>query len=85
MALSYEGAAGGTGFDLKESGFQWIQYIKIEGGSTPEIDAVAAVDPGQCGDENHPYPTGDLNEDCIVNIEDFAILANNWLTQTWIY
>ncbi|MBI9018868.1 MAG: hypothetical protein JEZ07_16580 [Phycisphaerae bacterium] len=79
-------SAGGTGFDLAESGFQWIQYIKIQSnGTTPEIDAVAAVDPGYCGDKNHPYPTGDINKDCIVNIEDFAILANNWLEQTWIY
>jgi hypothetical protein len=27
----YDGAAGGTGFDLAESGYSWIQYIKVEG------------------------------------------------------
>ncbi|WDP90915.1 MAG: hypothetical protein HUN04_14910 [Desulfobacter sp.] len=41
MAL-YDGSAGGTGFDLAESGMEWIQYIKIEGAGG-EIDAVADV------------------------------------------
>jgi len=27
----YDGSAGGTGFDLSESGFDWIQYVKVEG------------------------------------------------------
>ena len=26
-----------------------------------------------------PYPTGDLNEDCIVNLVDIQMLAENWL------
>ena len=32
-----------------------------------------------CGDSSHQYPTGDFNEDCWVNFEDFAMLAANWL------
>ena len=49
----YKGSAGGTGFDLKPSGFSWIQYIKVEGKSGTagneggEVDAfsdVAAVE-----------------------------------------
>ena len=46
--LLYEGSAGGTGFDLAESGFEWIQYVKVEGLSGfagGEIDAFAAVAP----------------------------------------
>ena len=35
-----------------------------------------------CGDAEHPYPTGDLNFDCKVNFEDFAIVANQWLVCT---
>lgn len=49
----YNGSAGGTGFDLTESGYSWIQYIKVEGVSGfagGEIDGfsdVAAVpEPG---------------------------------------
>jgi hypothetical protein len=36
----------------------------------------------QCGDPNHPYPTGDLNEDCRVDLFDLAILALQWLQCT---
>jgi surface protein len=34
------------------------------------------VHSARCGDES----TGDLNHDCIVNLEDFAIMAFGWLT-----
>lgn len=27
----YNGSVGGTSFDLVESGYSWIQYIKVEG------------------------------------------------------
>ncbi|GAB6906871.1 conserved hypothetical protein [Desulfosarcina cetonica] len=47
--LLYAGSAGGTGFDLDESGFEWIQYIKVEGNAAAslagEIDAFADVAP----------------------------------------
>ena len=33
----------------------------------------------QCGDDNHLYPTGDINRDCRVNHKDFALLADQWL------
>jgi len=38
----YKGSAGGTGYDLAQSGFAWIKYIKFtsRGG---EVDAVARV------------------------------------------
>lgn len=35
-----------------------------------------------CGDELHPIPVGDLDENCEVNFEDFAIFAGNWMTCT---
>ena len=44
----YNGSGGGTGFDLAESGFEWIQYIKVEGitgFAEGEIDAFADVAP----------------------------------------
>lgn len=47
--------------------------------------AKAASDPNgdpngpRCGDPNHPYPIGDLNHDCRVNLLDLAILASHWL------
>ncbi len=38
--------------------------------------------PPQCGDSEHPYPLGDLNQDCRVNLLDLAILALHWLECT---
>jgi len=35
-----------------------------------------------CGDQDHPYPVGDLSKDCRVNLEDFAKLASTWLECT---
>jgi len=47
--LLYDGSAGGTAFDLAESGFEWIQYVKVSGisGSSldGEIDAFADIAP----------------------------------------
>ena len=38
----YDGSGGGTGFDLAESNFDWIQYIRVEGNGG-EIDAFSDV------------------------------------------
>lgn len=49
----YDGAGGGTGFDLAESGFASIQYVKIQGLTNyygGEIDALSAVRPMVLGD-----------------------------------
>jgi hypothetical protein len=35
-----------------------------------------------CGDPNHPYPLGDLNCDCYVNLLDLEIIASHWLEYT---
>ena len=45
---SFKGSAGGTGFDLAESGLKWIQYVKIYGDDSHadgEIDAISDVAP----------------------------------------
>ena len=34
--------------------------------------------PVECGDENHPYPAGDLSQDCRVNLIDIAMLSADW-------
>jgi len=80
VAQTYGPSAGGTGFDIGPFGLEWIQYVKIEDDGTgrPEIDAVADV--SCCGDYKHPYPIGDVNHDCIVNLLDIASIAENWLT-----
>jgi len=79
----YGESAGGTGFDLSELGLDWIQYVKIAGNDqvTPEIDSIADV--SCCGDYKHPYPIGDVNKDCRVNMADFAMLAEHWFECSW--
>jgi hypothetical protein len=48
------GAAGGTGYALKSSGFPWIQYVRVQAETNANqytvIDAIAAVDPVVVGD-----------------------------------
>ena len=95
----YDGSGGGTGFDLQNlldyntltidpnSGYRWIQYVRLEGGNEEqgdiggEIDAVSDV--AACGDPTHPYPAGDINKDCRVDMIDFSILSGSWLECTY--
>jgi hypothetical protein len=38
-----------------------------------------------CGDIRHPWPPGDLNRDCHVDLQDLDILIDEWLnTCTWL-
>lgn len=55
----YLEACGGTGYDLKQSGFPWIQYVRIYTGTSATdsdpgdytvIDAIGAVNPIAVGD-----------------------------------
>lgn len=82
---AYNGSAGGTGFDIGTLGLDWIQYVRIEDDPmdprTTEIDAIADV--SCCGDYRHPFPVGDINKDCKVNMIDFALLVGHWLDCTW--
>jgi hypothetical protein len=51
-------------------------------GSDKTITAVF-VNNHQCGDECHPNNNfGDYNHDCIINLEDFAQFALNWMLCT---
>ncbi|MHC4737525.1 MAG: dockerin type I domain-containing protein [Planctomycetota bacterium] len=80
-AQAYGCSAGGGGFDLAESGMDWIEYVRIEGNEnvTPEIDAVADV--ACCGDYKHPFPIGDINSDCRVDYGDLTLLCQYWLIE----
>lgn len=63
----YKGSAGGTGFDLSESGYEWIQYIKVRGlegeFAEGEIDAFADVAPGTVDDDDVTDPGDDGGDD----------------------
>jgi len=91
----YDGSAGGSGFDLKwllpedyealeidpANGQRWIQYVKVTSDEFGEVDGFSDV--ACCGDYQHPYPTGDINKDCRVDMFDLALIARNWLLCTW--
>ena len=50
--------------------------------STFRLISYTLITEPHCGDENHPYPVGDLNYDCHVNLFDLAIFASHWLECT---
>lgn len=86
----YGHSAGGTGYDISRldlpvdplTGKKWFQYVRVDdksGGGSAEIDAFADV--SACGDWKHPFPPGDMTQDCIVNLEDFAVLAGFWAVE----
>ena len=80
VIAAYGNSGGGTGFDLTESGYDWIKYVKVESAGG-EIDAIADVT--HCGDAQHPAPAGDVTGDCRVDLADFAQMASGWLSCTW--
>ena len=46
-----------------------------------DISVIARyITDNQCNDECRPYPSSDLSKDCVVDLEDFAIMASEWLT-----
>jgi hypothetical protein len=49
---------------------------------TPPIVDMGAYERYQfCGDPQHPYPTADMNDDCVVNFEEVLIMALAWLSE----
>jgi hypothetical protein len=53
VMTTYVGSGGGTGVDLAESGFDWIQYVRVNSTSASyggEIDGFADVRPMRVGD-----------------------------------
>ncbi len=56
----------------------YVQMYNNLGGYTL---TVVSPEP-RCGDLDHPYPPGDANQDCRVDLADLAVMAANWLTCT---
>lgn len=57
----YAGSGGGTGYDLTDSGFDSIQYVKLTS-SGGEIDAVVDVDPQLTAEEATPSSLEDSGD-----------------------
>ena len=52
---------------------------KVAVDMTGMVRPVVANTSAECGDATHPYPPGDVNQDCRVNFKDIALLGLNWL------
>lgn len=75
---TYDGAGGGVGIDLSSVGLTAIRHVRITNtgvDSTPEIDAIADVAPGDAA-----RLPGDLNADGLVNGIDLGLLLAAWGT-----
>jgi hypothetical protein len=83
----YAGAGGGAGFDLGESGFTWIQYVKVEGidpdFSVGEVDAFAAVRPMVIGDVLSLTPENILSNTAALFFQQPGALHDNVATLTF--
>lgn len=56
-----------------------LNYFPGDPQYVPVSVQIEIVEGPYCGDANHPYPAGDLNHDCKVNLLDLVILASHWL------
>jgi len=65
-----------------ESNPEPISLVDEDGNPTGLAIVHSFYWPGNCGDDAHPIPIGDLNHDCIVNFFDLAIFASHWLECT---
>ncbi len=71
----YDGSGGGTGFDLAESGFDVIRYVRVEGlpgFAGGEIDAFAAVRPMVLGDSLTVGPANLTNGTATLRFQHLA-------------
>ena len=60
-----------------------IDEVRIyDSNMTQEQIAELMVPEAACGDFGHPYPLGDFDNNCRVNMFDFAFFADNWLDCT---
>jgi hypothetical protein len=78
----FVGAAGGTGYALKGSGFPWIQYVRITPGTNTYtvIDAIAAVNPAVVGDQLSIVPENLAAGLTNLAFQNPADASDNWIS-----
>lgn len=59
-----------------------IRLVNSDGVRTSYTLVTVRFVPEACGGPNHPYPPGDANRDCRVNLLDVAIVGLHWLECT---
>jgi hypothetical protein len=76
--LNHKPAAPGDIYENLED----IRLVDANGVDTDYFLSTAFYEPTACGDAAHPYPLGDANRDCRVNLLDVAIVGLHWLECT---
>ena len=80
----YTGQMANYGVIIRPSNDQTASYFRSNDWSTvaerPEL--VILYSTIECGDGLHPYPIGDFNEDCVVDVSDLSIFSIHWLDCT---
>ena len=59
-----------------------LAYDTDAGFSSPGASIEIEVMDNECGSAESAWSTGDVNKDCIVDLNDFALMAEGWLTCT---
>ncbi|ARN55666.1 hypothetical protein [Sedimentisphaera salicampi] len=59
-----------------------VEHDNPHGQRTGNYQITVESPPFFCGDLDHPYPPGDINQDCITDLSDYSLLASDWLTCT---
>jgi len=66
-----------------EPGTYDVLGVIYDGIGIPDVGVQITILPEPlCGDPLHPYPVGDLNFDCYVDLRDVALLTLHWLECT---
>ena len=77
----------GSSYMVDPNATQAAMFILDGGGPNvqnllDDVLVVSVAAEGVCGDYEHPYPVGDLDQNCLVDIADIAMLAERWLLCT---
>lgn len=66
---------------VKGLGFlKTVEYGQV---NSPIVKELLSITPDrQCGYYGYPYPEGDMNRDCVINLQDLVVIAINWLECT---
>jgi len=65
-------------FEIGSTTYDFAGWQSLTGQDGSSTFSLSAPEPGFCGDFGTTYPTGDIDSDCDVNIEDFALMAAIW-------
>jgi len=66
----------------EENTFASSSAIKDNNLIVHDPKGLGPIIPAVCGDAQHPIPLADLNKNCIVDLHDLALFADQWLTCT---